>query len=482
VKNAQTRARIGVAVATLALAIVLSRNLSGGANAASPTTLAMLCSAPDITVVLQKTVTVTPQQVYCSNFSGPETPISFPIPAGTRLTGYFPLAGGALITIDTTALLPTNNSGGTVLVTPRDVAAFSNSTGFFLSSLTFQGSASGVPDGVRIDTLAMSGSALVLSFDTTTTLSLGSTTITARPADLVSFSSGTWSKLFDSSAAGVPDGMNVEGAAVLSNGDYLLSFDTGGSLGGVTFGPTQVLEYNPGANTWALSYDGPSVDGWPDGSIIQGVFAQTPPEFLTITPPSLDFPNVGTDTSATLEIKLKNTGKAKLTGSVSNGGLVGTPFSIKAGSGNFSLAHNATKTVTIKFAPTAPVESSGSITVASSDPGNGDVQVGTSGTGVPGTLSVSAPMLDFPATKVGKAKSLKLTIKNTGLGVLHVTVSSSAPFSATPGTFNLDDKKSKVVKVKFAPTATGRFQGTVTITSDGSAPSGASVSVTGTGQ
>jgi hypothetical protein len=60
----------------------------------------------------------------------------------------------------------------------------------------------------------------------------------------------------------------------------------------------------------------------------------------------------------------------------------------------------------------------------------------------------------------------------------------TAPFSASgAGSFSLADKKgSKVVKVKFAPTATGPFQGTIAIISDGSAPSGASVSVMGTGQ
>jgi len=212
------------------------------------------------------------------------------------------------------------------------------------------------------------------------------------------------------------------------------------------------------------------------------------PEFLAIAPPSANFPNVGIGTSVTLAIKLKNTGTAKLSGSVSNGGLVGTPFSIKAGSGKFSLTHNKTKTVTIKFAPTAPVESSGSITIASSDPGNGDVQVGISGTGVPGTLSVSATTLDFPATKVHKSKSLNLTIKNIGPGVLTGSIDVSkltAPFSASgAGSFSLADKKSKVVKVKFAPTAAGQFQfqDAITITSDGSAPSGASVSGMGTAQ
>jgi len=186
-----------------------------------------------------------------------------------------------------------------------------------------------------------------------------------------------------------------------------------------------------------------------------------------------------------VKIKLENIGKAKLVGTVSNNGLAGTPFSIKAGAGAFSLGHNKTRMVTIKFAPAAPVESSASITITSNDPGNPDVQVGVNGTGAPGALGVSATALDFASEKVHKARTLGLIIKNTGLGVLHVGVDLSgltAPFSATVSrSFSLAAKKSRTVKVKFAPAATGRFQGTIAITSDGSTPSGASVSVMGTG-
>lgn len=208
------------------------------------------------------------------------------------------------------------------------------------------------------------------------------------------------------------------------------------------------------------------------------------PSFLSITPPSVSFENVGVDTTASATIKLKNLGKNKLSGSLSNSGLSGTSFSLAAGLGNFHLTRNQTKVVTIKFRPTAPVASSGSITITSNDPANGAVQIGVSGTGVAGLLSVQSA-LNFPTLKVDQSKSLKFAIENIGLGVLDGSIDTSgltAPFSATGGSFTLASGRSRVVTVKFAPSAVGMFQQTITITSNGADPANASVVITGSGR
>ena len=190
-----------------------------------------------------------------------------------------------------------------------------------------------------------------------------------------------------------------------------------------------------------------------------------------------------------MPITLKNTGKTKLTGKVGKSGLGGTPFSVTAGAGAFSLTHNQTRTVLLKFAPTAVAASSGSITITSNDPFNGAVQVGISGTGVSGTLALSPPALNFPTKKVHKSASLKLTIKNTGPGVLHGNIDATskltAPFSASgAGKFTLAESKSRVVTVTFAPKTAGTFTGAIRVNSDDSAQAGVpvSISVMGTGQ
>ena len=259
------------------------------APAAAQTALSMLCVSPDITVALSSG-TVTPQQVRCYSFPSGTAAKSFAgLPAGVNVTGSFPLnAKQTLLTIDTTAALPTNGMGGTVTVTPHDVASYNPSTGFFSSMLYFAGASNSVPDGTRVDALGMDNSGdLLLSFDVTISVpQSGGGMITVKPADLVSFNfkSAAYTLIFDSAAAGIPDGTNLVGATMLSNTDLLIAFDVIGTIAGIDFTPTDVLEFNYGANSWVLSFNGASSDDWPDGSLIQGVWAAAASPTSTATP------------------------------------------------------------------------------------------------------------------------------------------------------------------------------------------------------
>ncbi len=87
---------------------------------------------------------------------------------------------------------------------------------------------------------------------------------------------GVYSLVFNSATAGIPDGTNLDGATMLVNTDLLLTFDVIGSIAGIDFTPTDVLEFDTGANSWALSFSGASSDGWPDGSLFQGVMGRAP--------------------------------------------------------------------------------------------------------------------------------------------------------------------------------------------------------------
>jgi hypothetical protein len=196
----------------------------------------------------------------------------------------------------------------------------------------------------------------------------------------------------------------------------------------------------------------------------------------------IDFGGVGIDTSAVIPITLKNICKTKLVGKVNKAGLNGTPFSVTAGAGAFSLTHNQTATVKLKFAPTSVATSSGSLSITSNDPSNGAVQMSLSGAGVSGTLAVSPASLNFPTKKVHKSASLKLAIKNSGPGVLHGTIDATsklgAPFSASGGgAFSLAEGKGRAVTVTFAPKTPGTFTATILVGSDDTAQAGISVSV-----
>jgi len=424
---------------------------------------------------------------YASGSSGDALPIASIAGAGTQLAAPTGIAIDASGKIYVTNLIGGVSAAGSVTVYPP------GSNGDAAPLATIAGSNTGLsgPEGIAIDA---AGSIYV--------------------ANLVGGSSGTGSiTIYASGSSGdAAPTATISGAQL--QGPQSVAVDSSGNIY-IATSANSIVEYAAGSNGDAaptLVINGGSTGlNAPRGiALRQQSASATPtitptptatptttptptpvpsptpsPAFLKITPPSANFPNVGTDTSATVKIKLENIGKAKLVGTVSNNGLAGTPFSIKAGAGAFSLGHNKTRMVTIKFAPAAPVESSASITITSNDPGNPDVQVGVNGTGAPGALGVSATALDFASEKVHKARTLGLIIKNTGLGVLHVEVDLSgltAPFSATvPSTLSLAAKKSRTVKVKFAPTAPGQFQGTIAITSDGSTPSGASVSVMGTG-
>jgi hypothetical protein len=78
-----------------------------------------------------------------------------------------------------------------------------------------------------------------------------------------------------------------------------------------------------------------------------------------------------------------------------------------------------------------------------------------------------------------------VTIRNAGLGVLHVTVDLtglSAPLSATPttGAFALAHNQTHALKVQFAPPTAGAFHGSIKIMSDDPAHPSVTLAVTAT--
>ena len=139
--------------------------------------------------------------------------------------------------------------GGTYF-DPADVIKYSGG-GF---SKAFDATAAGVPKGVHCDGVARSGTsgALLLSFDQVFTVA----GITVRPADVIAFSAGSFgAKILDANALGLNSALNVDAVdAIGTTTDLLVSFDTGGTVGGVAFTHEDILQLHLATNSWSKRY------------------------------------------------------------------------------------------------------------------------------------------------------------------------------------------------------------------------------------
>lgn len=208
----------------------------------------VVSASPDVTIALGAANVVTSDHaVAADNQLGIVALQSLgTIPESADVTGYADAGAGTfLFSLDTTASL----SGG-VVATPGDVVAWNGAT----HSIVFDASAQGLPAGVQIDAIGF-GNGLVLSFDTDVSLPGG---LTAADEDLVRVVGSTYSMAFDGSANGVDRALDVDGAQALGGGGYLVSFDTAGTVGAVTFQDEDILRHVGGV--WSLEFDGSNAD------------------------------------------------------------------------------------------------------------------------------------------------------------------------------------------------------------------------------
>lgn len=199
------------------------------------------------------------------------------------------------------------------------------------------------------------------------------------------------------------------------------------------------------------------------------------PGALGVSPTALAFGavNVG-DTSAAQTVTLSNSGGSPLT--VSSLTAATAPFALVGGSCSgvpITLAAGANCTLQYSFSPTAAGAAAQSLTANAGTAGSGSIALG--GTGSVGSVGVLSSNIDFGQVRVGASGQLSLTITNTGSGNLQVTGLSAvaAPFSQIAGgscgalPFTLTAGASCSVLYRFAPTATGNFSETVTVSSNG---------------
>lgn len=221
------------------------------AHLQAATPLSQIRISPDITVDLG-TATLNDEDVGIDNLAGTVTLQSIgPIPPETDLDGYAVRTNGdQLLSFDTTVVLPGGLTAG-----PADVVRYNGAS----YVLEFSGAAHGIPSGVRLDAVTVHGTSLLFSFDTT----FDAGALHVEKGDLVLWDGAALSAYFNGNAAGVPPGLNLDAADYIDCNDHLLlSFDGSGTIGGVAFGPADVLEYDRVGN-WQMAYQGTAQHaGW----------------------------------------------------------------------------------------------------------------------------------------------------------------------------------------------------------------------------
>jgi Abnormal spindle-like microcephaly-assoc'd, ASPM-SPD-2-Hydin len=484
------------------LAVVIAISV---APASAQTPLSKLCVSPDITVVLGSGMIMAeraasrihfpPNEVQCYTLASGTMPVSISeIPMGVNVATYYPLSSTqTLLTFDNVAALPIDVDLDTVTATPGDVASYNPTTGYFSSPLYFHGASNGVPSGTGIDALGMDNSGhLLLSFDVAVSLpKQGGGKLTARPADLVSFNGTAYTMVFNSVSAGIPAGTNLDGATMLSNNDLLMTFDVIGSIAGVDFTPTDVVEFNPGANSWVMAFDGASVDDWPAGSLMQGVWAAAVPATPSSTPTASASPTAtasasptatatvtGTPTSsatatattsATATPTTSATPTVTATGATATATATASPTATSTGSATPTVTASTTPTITATATATATITATATTTATATSTASPTATP----TSVPVTLKIKPRSLKFPRTAVGtssKPKTVKVSNpkgnkKHPGASVLIEMISDPGVFSESNNCpASLAAGASCSISVTFTPSAAAKQTGTLTIT------------------
>ncbi|MBK7950010.1 MAG: right-handed parallel beta-helix repeat-containing protein [Deltaproteobacteria bacterium] len=229
----------------LLVATLLADLLAAPVSAQSATSL-----SPDVTIPLGAANLVTADHaVAVDNGAGIVALENLgTLPQASDLIGYAEgLGGSKLLSFDTTVSL-----AGGVVARPGDVVARNGTT----YSIAFSAAAAGLPPGVRTDALAVSSAGgLLLSFDTDVSLPGN---LHVADEDLVRWNGTTFSLALDGSQAGLSRALDIDAADDLGASTFLVSFDSSGSIGSLSFADEDVLRRANG--TWTLERDGSVAD------------------------------------------------------------------------------------------------------------------------------------------------------------------------------------------------------------------------------
>ena len=206
------------------------------------------------------------------------------------------------------------------------------------------------------------------------------------------------------------------------------------------------------------------------------------PGALSANPASLAFGSVQVGDNASLSETLTNTGGSNVT--ISQATITGAGFSVVGLTLPATLTPSQTATFTVKFAPTAAGNITGTLAIASDAPGS-PLNIPLSGTAVaPGSLTANPSSVAFGNVTLGNNKSVAVVVTNTGGTTVNI---SNAAATGTGYTLNgptlpvaLNAGQSATFNAVFTPTVAGSASGNLTITSDANNPT-LTVPLSGTG-
>ena len=204
---------------------------------------------------------------------------------------------------------------------------------------------------------------------------------------------------------------------------------------------------------------------------------------ISVIPASVSFGNVTVGLTNTQAVTIRNPGTANL--SVTQASLIGTGFSFSGLALPLSVPPGGSSAFTISFTPASASSLSGNLTLVNNT-FNSPLVVPLAGTGVSAVaqLTASPASLSFGSTTTGISGTQNVTLANTGnssVSVSQISI-SNAGFSAAGFALplTLAAGQSTSFGVTFAPTTTGSFSGSVTVTSNAT-NSPLAISISGSG-
>jgi len=203
---------------------------------------------------------------------------------------------------------------------------------------------------------------------------------------------------------------------------------------------------------------------------------------LSAKPSNLDFGSVLVGNKQTVSETLTNSGGSSVT--VTAATATGSGFSLSGLSLPLTLNAGQSKSFSVTYAPKSASNSSGNLSITSSDSDN-PLNIPLVGDGVtPGALTANPTSLDFGSVQVGNNKTLLDTLTNTGGSNVTISQASASgtgfSISGLDTPLNLAPGQQFTFSVIFTPPSAGGFSGNVSVISDASNPN-LGIPLTGTG-